>query len=198
MRTFIILLLSCSSLLAAGQDNLKNDDLFYSFSIGAGIGKLPGLEIGEMGIGGMIDFNLKKNKSLATIGYRGIGELQIIGSSSPPITMTSIDILYGRVLSDRKINVSLHTGIGLVWNLDRGNFLYAEPGLFGRVHYEKLRSFTVGLPISSKALISLSEHSALGLEGYVNLNSENICFGLNVCASFENYKFGKKKRVKIE
>ena len=189
MKISILLFLLSSFLFTQAQNNLRNNDLLYSFSIGAGIGKSPNFELSKIGIGGMIEFNLQKNKSLATIGYRGTGEFQFLAPSKPAVTMTSIDLLYGRVLSDKKINVSINTGIGLVGNLERGKFLYSDPGLFGASHYQKVRSFTVGLPISSKALISLSKHFGLGLEGYININSKNTFYGLNLCATFKKYKF---------
>ena len=189
MKISILLFLLFSFLFTEAQNDFKTNDLFYSISIGAGIGKSPNFEFSQIGIGGMIDFNLQKNKSLATIGYRGTGEFQFLAASLPSVTMTSIDLLYGRVLTDRKINVSINTGVGLVGSLERGNLLYVDPGLFGTAHYEKVRSFTVGLPISSKALISLSRHFGLGLEGYININSKNTFYGLNVCAMFKKYKF---------
>lgn len=137
----------------------------------------------------MIDFSLQRNKSIATLGFRGTGEFQFWRSTLPARTMTSVDLLYGRVLVDKKLYVSLVGGIGLVGGLERGRFLYADPGFLGSTHYEKLRSYTVGLPISSKVLISLSKHFGLGLEGYININGIHTFYGLNLCASFKKYKF---------
>lgn len=164
-------------------------EVFYSISIGAGIGKSPNIENGKYGIGGLLDFTLQKNKSLASIGFRGTGEFELLAPNYPSNTMTSIDLLYGKLLTNKKVTVSIHTGIGLVGSLERGKFLYSDPGLFGASHYEKVRSFTVGLPVSSKALISLSKHFGLGLEGYININSKNTFYGLNLCATFKKYKF---------
>lgn len=189
MKILILLVLLFGFLFIQAQNDLRNIDLFYSISIGAGIGTSPNFEIGEIGIGGMIDFNLQKKKSSATIGYRGTGEYQFLAPSYPSVTMTSIDLLYGRVLTDKKLNVSVNTGIGLVGSLERGNLLYVDPGIFGSAHYEKLRSFTVGLPVSSKVLISLSKHFGLALEGYININNKNTFYGLNLCATFKKYKF---------
>lgn len=101
--------------------------------------------------------------------------------------------MYGRELTDKKLIISVHTGIGLVGNLERGKFLYYGPGFFTSAHYEKIRSYTVGLPISSKVLISLSKHFGLGLEGYININSENTFYGLNLCLTLKKNKFNKKK-----
>lgn len=193
MKKSILLFLLFTSFYTQAQNDLKINDLFYSISIGAGTGKSPNFEDGNYGIGGMMDFTLQKNKSMATIGFRGIGEF--LGPSYPTPTMTSTDLLYGRLLSDNKLTISIHTGIGLVVNLERGELLYVDPGFFGSGHYEKLRSYTVGLPISSKVLISLSKHFGLGLEGYLNINSENTFYGLNLSASFKKYKFNKKKNI---
>ncbi len=107
--------------------------------------------------------------------------------------MSSLDVLYGRLVTDKKLSILINAGIGLVQSLERGEFLYAEPGFFAARHYEKVKSFTVGLPISSKVLMSLTQHFGLGLEGYVNLNSIHSFYGLNLVASFRQYKFRKKK-----
>ena len=189
MKTSILLFLLVSFFLTQAQNNLRNNDLLYSISIGAGIGKSPNFEDGKYGIGGMVEFNLQKNKSIATIGFRGTGEFQILGLTLPSRTMTSLDLLFGQLLVDKKLSVSINTGIGIVGNLERGDLLYAEPGLFGSVHYKKIKSYTVGLPISSKVLISLSKHFGLGLEGYININNKNTFYGLNLSASFKKYKF---------
>ena len=141
-----------------------------------------------------MDVTLQKNKSLATIGYRGTGEFQILASPSPARTMTSIDLLYGRLLTDNKLIISIHTGIGLVGNLERGLFLYSGPGFFSRSYYEKIRMHTIGLPVSSKAFIPLAKHFAVGLEGYLNINSQNTFYGLNISTSFNKYALNKKKK----
>lgn len=193
MKKSILLFLLCSSLFTRAQNDLRSDDLFYSISIGAGIGKSPNFEYGNYGIGGMFDFTLQKNKSLATIGYRGTGEFEILAPTYPARTMTSIELLYGRELTNKKLIISIHAGIGFVGNLERGEFLYYGPGFFSSAHYKKIRSYTVGLPISSKVLIPLSNHFGLGLEGYININSENTFYGLNLCASFKKYKFKTHK-----
>src|SRR5690606_3942735 len=133
-------------------------------------------------------------KTVASVGFRGTGEFEILGPSSPSNTMSSLDLLYGKVLTDKKVTVSIHTGIGLVGSLERGEFLYADPGIFGPSHYEKVRSLTVGLPISTKVLLSISKHFGLGLEGYTNINSKNTFYGLNLYATFKNYKFNKKEK----
>ncbi|MEO5942801.1 MAG: hypothetical protein ABIP30_15515 [Ferruginibacter sp.] len=189
MKILILLFLLCSLLFTQAQTKTGSNDLFYSITIGAGIGRSPDFELSKIGIGGIIDFSLQKNKSLATIGYRGTGEFQFLAPSSPAVTMTSIDLLYGRWLTDKKVSVSINTGIGLVGSLRRGQLLYVEPGLFGAAHYEKLRSFTIGLPISLKTMRSISKHVAIGLESYVNINTINTFYGLNLCLTFKKYKF---------
>lgn len=108
--------------------------------------------------------------------------------------MTIIDLLYGRLLRDKKLIISVHTGIGLVGNLERGEFLYSDPGFFSSAYYEKVRSYTVGLPVSSKLLFSFSKHFGLGLEGYVNVNSKNTFYGLNLYASLKKNRFNKKEK----
>ena len=192
MKKAILLFLLFTSSNTQAQNNPKNKELFYSISIGAGTGKSPNFEDGNYGIGGMFDFTLQKNKSMAILGYRGTGEFQVLAPRHPARTMTSIDVLYGRLLTDNKLIISVHTGVGLVGNLERGAFLYYGPGFFSSSYYEKVRSHTLGLPISSKVLVSVSKHFGLGLEGYININSENTFCGLNVCASFKKYKFNKK------
>ena len=191
-KSILFLFLLFTSFYIQAQNELKNNDLFYSLSIGAGIGKSPNFEDGNYGIGGMMDFTLQKNKSLATIGYRGTGELGVLNSANPSRTMSSIDLLYGRLLSDKKLIISIQTGVGLVGSLERGEFLYSD-GFWGTTYYERMTSYTIGLPISSKALISLSKHFALGLEGYLNINDKNTFYGLNLSASFKKYKFNKKQ-----
>ena len=194
MKISFLLFLLFTSLLAQAQNDLRNNDLFYSISIGAGIGKSPNFEDGNYGIGGMMDVTLQKNKSLATIGYRGTGELGVMASSSPLRTMTSIDLLYGRLLTDNKLIITIHTGIGLVGNLERGLFLYSGSGFLSRSYYEKIKMHTVGLPVSSKALIPLAKHFALGLEGYLNINNQNTFYGVNISASFNKYALNKKEK----
>lgn len=78
MKISILLFLLCSSLFIQAQNDLSSNDVFYSISIGAGIGKSPNIENGKYGIGGLLDFTLQKNKSLASIGFRGTGEFELL------------------------------------------------------------------------------------------------------------------------
>lgn len=71
MKASVLLIILFTSFHIQAQNSLSNNDLFYSISVGAGIGKSPNFEYGDYGIGGMFDFTLQKNNSLATIGYRG-------------------------------------------------------------------------------------------------------------------------------
>lgn len=193
MKTFLFFFFTSLSFFTKAQNDLKINELFYSFSLGAGIGSSSNFEYSDIGISGMLDFNLQKNKSIATLGYRGTGEFEILGADIPAITMSSFDLLYGRELVSKKIKVSLNAGLALVGDLERGNYLYSDPGFFGSSHYEKIKNHAIGFPISTKIIFGNRKLFNIGLEAYVNINKLNTFYGLNLCGFFKKYKFHKKK-----
>lgn len=176
-----------SFLFTQAQNEEKSDEIFYSIIVGAGIGKSPNFEGGRNGIGGMIEFNLKKNKSIASLGYRGTGEFNILGRGQIKRTMTSLDLMYGRLLYNNKQNISINIGIGWVGSLEKvpGS---SNGSWFGPGNYERLKFYSIGLPISSKIFLYMSKHFGVSVEGYININKLNTFYGINFCPTFNNYK----------
>ncbi len=130
MKIITLLFFLGSFLNTIEQNDLKNNELFYSFSLGAGIGSAPNFEYGDIGIGGMLDFNLQKNKSLATLSYHATGEFVLLAAPNPSTTMSGLDVMYGREITNKKIRIEMNAGLGLVGNLERGNLLYTESSFF--------------------------------------------------------------------
>lgn len=193
MKTSILFLLLGSCLITQAQSDRRDNDLFYSITAGAGIGHSPNFEESTNGPGAMLGFSLHKNKSMATMGYRATGEAQLLSPATPAHTMSSLELSYGRMLTDKKLSISLNAGIAMVQRLERGEFLYADPGFFAARYYEKVKSFTLGVPISLKTLLCLTKHFGLGVEGYYNINRLDNFYGLNLVASFGKYQFIRKK-----
>lgn len=195
MKILLLLILSGSCLYTNAQNDLKNDVLYYSFSVGAGIGHSNIFETGDIGIGAMLDFNLQKNKSIVTLGYHATGEFVILGKQTPAHSMSSLDIMYGHELGNKKISFILNGGLGLTAILLRGEKLYSEPRIFSPTHYAKIRRFTPGLPISLKISKTNRKHFIFGLEAYVNFNKYSTFYGFNLCGMFKKYEFGKKNKA---
>ena len=188
MKISIIFFLLFSFLFTQAQNEKNSADIFYSIIVGVGIGKSPNFEDGRNGIGGMVEFNLKKNQSIASLGYRGTGEFSIWGKGQVHRTMTSLDLSYGRAFEFDKSNISVSVGVGWVGNLEKvpGQ---STGGWFGSTNYERLKFYTIGLPISTKLFLYMSKHSGVSIEGYVNINKWNTFYGINLCPTFNNNKF---------
>lgn len=170
---FIILSFFCfCSMIAIAQKAVEHDKLPFVFAAGAGIGKSPIFEDEALGIAGMLEFGFWKKKTQAILSYHSTGEFDLLGGSSPSTKSTSLDIHYGRVLLDRKIKINSNVGIGVVRSIVPGQYLYSDPGLFGRSYHEKLKFYTLGLPISTKILLIGDNKSGLGFEVYVNVNKD--------------------------
>ena len=186
MKIKILFVLFLFTIGAAAQQKSSNRKVPLVFSAGVGVGKSPIFEDDRKGISGMVDFGLWRKKSQVLLAYHSTGEFQILGSTFPNKTSTSLDLNYGRVLIDRKIKVISNIGLGVVKSVVPGQYQYSDPGWFGSSYYEKLRFYTVGLPISTKVILMGDNKFGIGLEGYVNINKYYTFYMLNLIIVAKN------------
>jgi hypothetical protein len=71
--------------------------------------------------------------------------------------------------------VSASAGLGSVFGVRRGNYLYNTNGF--EQHYEKKKMITIGVPLSVNIYRYMNKHLGLGLGLIGNINLERIYFG---------------------
>ncbi|RYF80460.1 MAG: hypothetical protein EOO03_17345 [Chitinophagaceae bacterium] len=192
MKRVFLFVLMMKVLFAAAQT--EEQGWTYRIAVGVGVGHSPSFEESKNGLGAMIDFSLQKNRSLLALSYRATGEAQLLAQASPSHTMSSVDFLYGWVLSEKKLLLSLSAGAGFTTSLERGALVSSGPGIFSPRHYAKLRMHALGLPVSAIALLQIGSKARVGFEGYYNLNRLHNFYGINLVASFGKYAVRRKKK----
>ena len=191
MKILITLLITFVVQTSQAQKSEKQNNIYYGFTFGAGIGSIPISLEKKNGISGLIDLNLEYKKNVASIGVNGTSEIQILGGSYPEISTSSYDIMYGRVLSDKAIIIIAQAGVGYVKNISRGKFLSTEPGFFSPSNYEKLMFNTIGIPISLKTAAKVIAKYSIGLQFYANINSKFPFYSIVMFHQFRKFKVSK-------
>lgn len=194
---FLLLFLFTFARSSYAQDNSPSKKPFpFRITLGFGLGKgYPYQEEGSYGVGGLIEFAVKKKNTLYAIGARSVTELNLLGSSNVYKTISSYDFSLGKMLTDGKIFTSISTGVGLVRGKYPGKFIRNEGNtFFDNSIYEKITYTTIGIPISIKGIWVPRRTYGTGLELYANFNSKNIFYGINLSQQFGRLNPGKNKK----
>ena len=201
-----VLFLFINTGLVNAQDTLQIDKkLYYRVTIGAGIGYgYPLQEKHDFGIGANIEFALQKQMAVYGLGARGLQEFQIFAYANVTNSVSSIDMTYGRIFKKGAFFTSVSGGIGLVIGVQQGKLLSSGGGGFHSYsYYEKLVYHTIGFPLSAKIFWMPRKNNGLiknlsgglGIELFVNINSQKTFYGINLCTQLR-FKSPKNKKQK--
>jgi hypothetical protein len=184
----------CTTLLKAQDSSTPREPLWYKLTLGAGIGFGHPFQQNKYGISGAVEFALQHRRDLYALGTRALSEFQLFGGSYPRNTINSVDITYGKLLTEGTFASSVSAGVGFVTTLTKGKYLSSDPGWLGSSYYEKVRSHTLALPLSARIFWQPYLSGGIGFEFYANLNSKNIFYGLNLAMQVAIKKNGGKRK----
>lgn len=195
LKLGLLIILSLKGGLIKAQELPRSDSQFYyRFSLGGGFANgYPQQEAGATALGGSLEFALQNKKTVYALGFTGVSEFLPLASYSVQNSISSFGITYGKVYQRKALFSSISAGISLVTSEERGSFISSDPGWFGTSYYEKIKSHTIGIPISAKVLWIPSRVYGIGVEVYANLNSKSSFYGINLC-----HQFGKLRPKKIQ
>ncbi len=174
---FVVLTLFLFSSLCYSQEKSKyEDDENYWISTNLG------LTFGSPYSGELYDLNLEYSSqksvySVNVFSFRHSGGFFIEQKPFQKV-MSGVNIQYGRIMRDLNFKFIYSAGMSLMHSVERR--------LINNKKTTKKNIF--GIPLSAQIIVTPFQFTALGLKGYMNLNSENLIAG----ASLGIY-FGKVK-----
>ena len=178
--------------IEAKDSSALADALYYRFTLGNGIGKGYPMSMNDIGVGGSLEFAIQNRKGIYSVGFRGLTEFLIFGNSNVSNSVNSAEFTYGRVFRSDGLFTSISAGVGYITTEEKGEILSSVGFLFFPINtYEKIIRHTIGFPISAKMFWVPARWYGIGAEFYVNFNSRNTFYGINLC-----HQFGKLKAKK--
>ena len=197
MKQLSLLLLLCITLNnIKAQDSLRKDNrLYYGVIIGYGVGGGFPSTVHDLGLSGRLELMAQKGNSTFGLGGRFAAEFSVLDNSNVISAIYSFDGMYGRVYKKRAFNCSMNMGFGYVTTQEKGKLISSDGQWFGRREYEKIKSSTIGFPMSFKAFWVPQKWIAVGGEAYLNINSISSIYALNFGVAFGHLRF-KKKGIK--
>ena len=113
---------------------------YYKVSFGGGLGKGYPQSASETGIGGSLEATIQRKKKLYSVSTRSLGEIGIFDNSNVNNNISSIELMYGKVLSTNTFFCSISGGLGYVYSDEKGEFISREGGwFFGYYTFEKIK-----------------------------------------------------------
>ena len=108
--------------------------------------------------------------------------------------------MYGRSYKKNFFNGSINAGLGYVTAHQKGKLISTDGMFFGDRVYEKIISKTIGFPVALKASWLLLPWVAVSGEVYLNINSINSFYGVQLGSTFgvlgPKSLFVKNKKLK--
>ena len=187
---------------ALSQDSSKTKTItYYRVTLGGGIGKGYPQAESQSGIGGTFRAAIQREKNLYTVGTTALGEIKIFNYSNVNNNISSIEVMYGKVLSSNKFFCSISGGLGYINSEEAGAFISREGGwLFGYYNYERIKKSSVGIPISFQTFWIPTKFYGIGLDFYANINSINSFYTVSLCHQFGKLRpaiKNKKSEIKL-
>ena len=202
---YLCTLFSCFCFIKGkSQDSSKIKPItYYRITVGGGLGK--GYLQSELGFGlsGIIEIAVQKQKSIYAINATSLyalsptsqQELGLFNFSNVRSNISTVNIMYGRVLSSNNFFCSISAGVGYVFTEEKGAIISREGGwLFGINTYEKLNHSTIGVPISLKTFWVPVKFYGIGIDFNANINSKSSFYSVNFCHQIGKLRAAKKKK----
>ena len=168
---------------------------YYRVTIGGGLGKGYPQAASETGISASLEATIQRKTKLYSVSTRSLGEIGIFNNSNVNNNISSIELMYGKVLSSNTFFCSISGGLGYVYSQEKGEFISREAvWFFGYYTFEKIKKSTVGIPISFKIVYIPTKFYGIGLDFYANINANNTFYTASLCHQFGKLRPGVKKR----
>ena len=168
---------------------------YYRITVGGGLGRGYPQSGLEFGLSGIIEIAVQKQKSIYALSVSGQQEIGIFNFSNVQNSISSVNMMYGRVLSANNFFCSISAGVGYVFTEEKGAIISREGGwLFGINTYEKLNHSTIGVPISLKTFWVPVKFYGIGIDFNANINSKSSFYSVNFCHQIGKLRAAKKKK----
>ena len=168
---------------------------YYRVTIGGGLGKGYPQAASETGISASLEATIQRKTKLYSVSTRSLGEIGIFNNSNVNNNISSIELMYGKVLSSNTFFCSISGGLGYVYSEEKGEFISREGiWFFGYYTFEKIKKSTVGIPISFKIVYIPTKFYGIGLDFYANINVNNTFYTASLCHQFGKLRPAVKKR----
>ena len=168
---------------------------YYRVTIGGGLGKGYPQAASETGISASLEATIQRKTKLYSVSTRSLGEIGIFNNSNVNNNISSIELMYGKVLSSNTFFCSISGGLGYVYSQEKGEFISREAvWFFGYYTFEKIKKSTVGIPISFKIVYIPTKFYGIGLDFYANINANNTFYTASLCHQFGKLRPAVKKR----
>ena len=192
MRKNLVFVLFLFSILCSGQNRIDG------YAISSKLGVLYSSGVND-GLAGGIEVSLLKKSRIYSLVFSGGGEF--ITFALPREEMNFLDVLYGgfKDFNNHLFRIQYQGGIGAVWGVKRGQYLYSTGGtggwfnLFSTSHHERLSYFNIGLPIKIGFKIIPLRQLSIGIDILANINTESPSFMPMI-----SLEFGKLKAKKLK
>lgn len=196
---FLILLLYSFNIYAQKTSEINNK-IYAKITLGAGLGSGLPQQINAIGICGLGEFNINKNRDFINIGTRGLQEFEIVSNSNVTNSASTIEITYGRLFQNDKFAFTTNIGLSYITFVEKGALLPRNTGfqVFTTYNYEKINYYTVGIPISVKLFFNSIKKRGWLIEPYLNVNTKIPFGGINIANQFIVFKTkNNNKKVQL-
>ena len=192
MRKNLVFVLFLFSILSSGQNRIDG------YAISPKMGVLYSSGINE-GLAGGVEVSILKKSRIYSLVFSGGGEF--ISFDMPREEMNFLDALYGgfKDFNNHLFRIQYQGGIGVVWGVKRGEYLYSSGGtggwfnLFSTSHYKRLSYFNIGIPIKIGFKIIPLRQLSIGIDLLANINS-----GSPSLMPMISLEFGKLRAKRIK
>ena len=99
---------------------------YYRVTIGGGLGKGYPQAASETGINASLEATIQRKTKLYSVSTRSLGEIGIFDNSNVNNNISSIELMYGKVLSSNTFFCSISGGLGYVYSQEKGEFISRE------------------------------------------------------------------------
>ncbi len=184
--TLLIAVIILTVNYANGQDSSKvKTPMYYRLTVGGGT--CTGSNDEGYLFGFTMEFALQRKKTVYALGVKALGAIELLGTSNFQNNLNSVDLTYGKVFSHKSFFSSISGGVGYISRESKGALLARDGiALFGIISnrtYEKIKTNSVGVPISLKTMWIPRRYGGVGFELYLNIN-ESTFYGINFCYQF--------------
>ena len=177
------------------DSSAENPIIYYRITLGGGLGKGYPQNYSETGIGGTFKIAVQRKKSLYTLSTTAVGEIALFDNSNVNNNISSIEVMYGKVLSTNKFFCNISGGLGFIRSQEKGAFISREGfWLFGYYNYEKINKSTIGIPISFQTFWIPTKFYGVGLDFYANINANNSFYVVSFCHQFGKLRTSLKRK----
>ena len=191
----IIFLCFCFTKAISQNSSETKTTTYYRVTLGGGLGKGYPQAESETGVGGTLRGTLQRKKNLYTLGTTALGEIKIFNNSNVNNNISSLEFMYGRVLSTNNFFCSINGGLAFLKSEESGAFVSREGGwIFGYYTYEKIKRSSIGIPISFQTFWIPAKFYGVGLDFYANINSISSFYTLSFCHQFGKLRPSLKKK----